>query len=137
MRLCRRSPVRWAEYRALVERSRFAVEFNAHPTFALPPALARALVETASGRVTRWRDRIGRRRSVWLTSLPKPRPPSPMGAMPSTGSMRLLSVAHGAWPDRWTELDPRPVILSSWVGYDTDGRTDNGWWDTLRLRLEM
>ena len=49
----------------------------------------------------------------------------------------LLSVARGAWPDRWTELDPRPVILSSWVGYDTDGRTDIGWWDTLRLRLEM
>jgi phosphoenolpyruvate carboxylase len=23
------------------------------------------------------------------------------------------------------------------VGYDTDGRTDIGWWDTLRLRLEM
>ena len=49
----------------------------------------------------------------------------------------LLSVARSAWPDRWTELDPRPVILSSWVGYDTDGRTDIGWWDTLRLRLEM
>ena len=46
-------------------------------------------------------------------------------------------MARGAWPDRWTELDPRPVILSSWVGYDTDGRTDIGWWDTLRLRLEM
>jgi phosphoenolpyruvate carboxylase len=29
------------------------------------------------------------------------------------------------------------VILSSWVGYDTDGRTDIGWWDTLRLRLIM
>ena len=51
--------------------------------------------------------------------------------------MRLLPVAHGAWPDRWTELDPRPVILSSWVGYDTDGRADIRWWDTLRLRLEM
>jgi phosphoenolpyruvate carboxylase len=35
------------------------------------------------------------------------------------------------------ELNPRPIILSSWVGYDTDGRTDIGWWDTLRLRLEM
>ena len=32
---------------------------------------------------------------------------------------------------------PRPIILTSWVGYDTDGRTDIGWWDTLRLRLEM
>ena len=49
----------------------------------------------------------------------------------------LLRVARDAWPDRWTELVPRPVILTSWVGYDTDGRTDIGWWDTLRLRLEM
>ncbi|OYV33978.1 MAG: phosphoenolpyruvate carboxylase, partial [Rhodospirillales bacterium 20-64-7] len=46
-------------------------------------------------------------------------------------------VARGTWPDRWNELTPKPVILSSWVGYDTDGRTDIGWWDTLRLRLEM
>ena len=30
------SPVRWAEYRALVERTRFAAVFTAHPTFALP-----------------------------------------------------------------------------------------------------
>src|SRR5208283_5585920 len=49
----------------------------------------------------------------------------------------LIEVARSAWPDRWTELTPRPIILSSWVGYDTDGRTDIGWWDTLRLRLEM
>ena len=38
----------------------------------------------------------------------------------------LLSVARDAWPGRWTSLVPRPVILSSWVGYDTDGRTDIG-----------
>ncbi|HVY15896.1 MAG TPA: phosphoenolpyruvate carboxylase, partial [Rhodopila sp.] len=49
----------------------------------------------------------------------------------------LISVARTAWPDRWTDLAPRPVVLSTWVGYDTDGRTDIGWWDTLKLRLEM
>ena len=48
----------------------------------------------------------------------------------------LISVARGAWADRWTELS-QPVVLSTWVGYDTDGRTDIGWWDTMRLRLEM
>ena len=46
------SPVRWAEYRALVERTRFAAVFTAHPTFALPAAVAQALAETASGRPT-------------------------------------------------------------------------------------
>ena len=132
------SPVRWAEYRALVERSRFAVVFTAHPTFALPPAVAHALVETASGRVT----------TVAGSHRPPPISLADEFAQATAAiangrdaidwfNAALLSVAHGAWPDRWTELDPRPVILSSWVGYDTDGRTDIGWWDTLRLRLEM
>ena len=132
------SPVRWAEYRALVERSRFAVVFTAHPTFALPPAVAHALVETASGRVT----------TVAGSHRPPPISLADEFAQATAAiangrdaidwfNAALLSVARGAWPDRWTELDPRPVILSSWVGYDTDGRTDIGWWDTLRLRLEM
>ncbi len=34
------SPVRWAEYRARVERARFAAVFTAHPTFALPADVA-------------------------------------------------------------------------------------------------
>ena len=29
------------------------------------------------------------------------------------------------------------MVLASWVGLDTDGRTDIGWWDSLRLRLRM
>ncbi len=132
------SPVRWAEYRAQVERTRFAAVFTAHPTFALPPDINRALAEAATGHdvphfashrpppitlqaefdqalvaIRNGRDAIDRLNAV------------------------LLDVARAAWPDRWSELVPRPVILSSWVGYDTDGRTDIGWWDTLRLRLEM
>ena len=133
------SPVRWAEYRALVERTRFAAVFTAHPTFALPAAVAHALAETASGRADRGRgiaspaaDHAGR------TNSPRPAAAIANGRDAiDRFNAALLSVARGAWPDRWTELDPRPVILSSWVGYDTDGRTDIGWWDTLRLRLEM
>jgi phosphoenolpyruvate carboxylase len=132
------SPVRWAEYRALVERARFAAVFTAHPTFALPTEVAQALVETASGRPE---------------AAPRSHRPPPItledefaqaAAAIARGrdavdqfNTALLTVARSAWPDRWMELDPSPVILSSWVGYDTDGRTDIGWWDTLRLRLEM
>ena len=133
------SPVRWAEYRALVERTRFAAVFTAHPTFALP----------ASRRLMHWRKRRAGASSLGSGSH---RPPpitlanefAQAVAAIANGrdaidqfNAALLTVARGAWPDRWTELDPRPVILSSWVGYDTDGRTDIGWWDTLRLRLEM
>ena len=49
----------------------------------------------------------------------------------------FLVEARAIWPKRWAGLDPRPVLLASWVGYDTDGRTDIGWQDTMRLRLRM
>nr|WP_294544717.1 phosphoenolpyruvate carboxylase [uncultured Rhodopila sp.] len=132
------SPIRWAEYQALTERTRFAAVFTAHPTFSLPLPVNQALAEAACGRpaphfeshrpppitlrnefdqavaaIVNGRDAIDRFNSA------------------------LISVARGAWSDRWTDLAPSPVILSTWVGYDTDGRNDIGWWDTLRLRLEM
>jgi phosphoenolpyruvate carboxylase len=132
------SPVRWAEYRALVGRTRFAAVFTAHPTFALPPKVAHALAETASGRPM---SSSGSHRPLPITladefALAVAAVMNGREAIDRFNAA-LLVVARGAWPDRWTELDPRPVILSSWVGYDTDGRTDIGWWDTLRLRLEM
>jgi phosphoenolpyruvate carboxylase len=132
------SPIRWADYRAHVERTRFAAVFTAHPTFSLPREIAHALAAAACGG-------------------PVPQFPSHRPAKPKLSeefeqattaifngrdaldrfNAALLSVARGAWPDRWTELVPRPIILSSWVGYDTDGRTDITWLDTLRLRLRM
>lgn len=132
------SPVRWAEYRSSTERTRFAAVFTGHPTFSLPLPVNQALAEAACGRpaphfeshrpppitlrsefdqsviaITNGRDAIDRFNAA------------------------LISVARGAWADRWTELTPSPIVLSTWVGYDTDGRTDIGWWDTMRLRLEM
>ena len=132
------SPVRWAEYRSLVERPRFAAVFTAHPTFALPTAVGHALAETASGRA----DPIAGSHRPAPVALADEFAQAAAAIAHGRDAIdrfndALLAVARGAWPDRWTELDPRPVILSSWVGYDTDGRTDIGWWDTLRLRLEM
>ncbi len=132
------SPVRWAEYRALTERTRFAAVFTAHPTFSLPLPVNQALAEAACGRP--------------IEAFESHRPPlitlrsefEQAAAAIANGrdaidrfNAALLSVARSAWPDRWTDLAPSPVVLSSWVGYDTDGRTDIGWWDTLALRLEM
>jgi phosphoenolpyruvate carboxylase len=132
------SPVRWAEYQALTERTRFAAVFTAHPTFSLPLPVSQALAQAACGRS--------------VPEFESHRPPpitlrsefDQSAAAIANGrdaidrfNAALISVARGAWPDRWTELTPSPVILSTWVGYDTDGRTDIGWWDTLRLRLEM
>ena len=132
------SPVPFRSFRSAVERTRFAAVFTAHPTFSLPPEVSAALAAAASG-------------------LPAPRFESHRPAKPALHeefdqavaaitrgrdaidqlSAALLRAAAATWPDRWRTLSPRPVILASWVGYDTDGRTDIGWWDTLRLRLVM
>ncbi len=133
------SPVRWAEFRASIERPRYAAVFTAHPTFSLSPEAAEALAAVASG-------------AAETPELVSHRPPPitlaeefarAVAAM-SNGrdaldrlNDALLTTASQAWPERWTELLPRPIVLSSWVGYDTDGRTDIGWADTLGLRLRM
>jgi phosphoenolpyruvate carboxylase len=133
------SPLPLREVRALIEQPRHAAVFTAHPTFALAPDAYTALAETASGRV---QD----------TCLVSHRPPRPTldeefeaaasaiahgrDALDALGGA-ILDAARPVWPTLWHSLNPCPVILASWVGYDTDGRTDIGWWDTLHLRLRM
>ena len=132
------SPIPCGETRARTERPRYAAVFTAHPTFALsqtaydalatlgtsdpplldthrPPAAITLQQEfdRAAAAITNGRDALDQLNEA------------------------LLRRAQAAWPDRWTTLTPCPVILASWVGYDTDGRTDISWADTLRLRLEM
>jgi phosphoenolpyruvate carboxylase len=132
------SPVRWAQFRSSVERARYAAVFTGHPTFALSPAAYQALAELACDQDS--------------APVASHRPPpitleeefDRANAAIAHGrdaldrfNAALLATARGAWPARLTELLPRPIVLSSWVGYDTDGRTDIGWADTLRLRLRM
>ncbi len=133
------SPVRWAEYRAHVERTRFAAVFTAHPTFALPRVVNQALADAASGGGPVASFDSHRPAGVTLQEEFEQAVHAMRNGRDAIDRMNaaFLAVARGAWPDRWTELVPRPVILTSWVGYDTDGRTDIGWWDTIRLRLEM
>jgi phosphoenolpyruvate carboxylase len=132
------SPVRWAKYRELTERTRFAAVFTAHPTFSLPLAVNQALAEAACGRESPGSD-SHRPPPITLQSEFDQSVAAIAHGRDAIDRFNtaLISVARTAWPDRWTELSPSPVILSTWVGYDTDGRTDIGWWDTLRLRLEV
>ena len=133
------SPVPLRQYRAAVERTRFAAVFTAHPTFAVAPDVFGALAEAACGR---------RPEHCFVSHRPE-RPTleqefDQAAAAISRGrdaldrlNGALLDAARPHWPDRWAELIPAPVVLATWVGYDTDGRADIGWWDTLRLRLRM
>jgi phosphoenolpyruvate carboxylase len=132
------SPVPWAKFRDLVDRTRYAAVFTAHPTFALPKAVNQALAEAASGRPAPHFDSHRPKRPTLADEFAAAAFAIHNGRDALDRFVAaLLTVARGAWRDRWTELMPRPIILSTWVGYDTDGRTDIGWWDTLRLRLEM
>lgn len=47
----------------------------------------------------------------------------------------IFDVARELYPQAWWRLRPHPVVLSSWVGYDLDGRTDIHWHDSLKFRL--
>ena len=132
------SAVPLAAFRAAVERPRFACVFTAHPTFALPAPVFAALADAASGRAG---PGFATHRATGMTleaefeqacaAITRGR-----DALDQLAGA-LLEQAAAAWPGRWAELAPCPVILASWVGYDTDGRTDIFWWDTLRLRLRM
>jgi phosphoenolpyruvate carboxylase len=132
------SPVPWAQYRAAVKRSRYAAVFTAHPTFAMPPALYRALAAAACGGAP---ERFASHRPSKPTLEEEFEQANAAIAHGRDAldrlSAALLSGARGSWPHRWTELAPRPIILASWVGYDTDGRSDIDWHDTIRLRLRM
>ena len=49
---------------------------------------------------------------------------------------KILCEAERRFPDQWTSINPNPVSLATWVGYDLDGRTDIHWGETIRIRLE-
>jgi len=132
------SPVPLAVFRAAVERPRVAAVFTAHPTFSLPEPVGEALAEAASGRTP---EAFASHRPQRITLEDEFRRATTAIAHGRDAldrmSESILDAARAAWPGRWMEMVPRPVILASWVGYDTDGRNDIFWWDTLRLRLRM
>ncbi|WP_244481007.1 phosphoenolpyruvate carboxylase [Methylobacterium sp. Leaf102] len=134
-------------FRDLVGRTGFAVVFTAHPTFGMPRAVAGLIAEAASEA-----DAAARRplteKAAALSTRPDPAislddefEQACVAANHGRSALdafndALLEAARQRWPDRWTELVPKPFAIASWVGCDTDGRTDIGWWDTLRYRIE-
>ncbi|HEX3984744.1 MAG TPA: phosphoenolpyruvate carboxylase [Acidisoma sp.] len=133
------SAVPFAKFRQAVERTHFSAVFTAHPTFSLPYAVGDALARAASGEAGTACFTSHRPTPVTLEDeFEQARAAVARGrdAIDQlTGA--ILDAARETWSHRWLDLAPRPVTLASWVGYDTDGRTDIGWWDTLRLRLRM
>ena len=133
------SPLPLRDVRASLERARYACVFTAHPTFAVSPETYAWLAAAASGSA-----------APHPTASHRPTKPTldqefdAATAAIARGRDALdafcgavLDMARPVWPGAWTSLNPGPVVLTSWVGLDTDGRTDIGWWDSLRYRLRM
>ncbi len=134
------SPVPLARFRDSIERVRFSAVFTAHPTFAVPPRVYATLVALATGDAdeapsfeTHRPARITLEEEFGQAFAAIERGRDAIDRM----TAELLRAARHVWPNSWREISPKPIVLASWVGYDTDGRTDIGWHDTLRLRLRM
>ncbi len=130
----------FARYRTAVERTRFAAVFTAHPTFGMTKDLAASIAARASGEEAALPDGLSFRPDDGITlhdefEQARAAVRHARDAIDALNAS-LLAVARTRWPDAWHTLVPRPVTLGSWVGCDTDGRNDIGWWDTLRYRLE-
>ena len=131
----------------VVENARTGVVFTAHPTFSLGPGKRNLVAsfpdpgdETA---LEKWRGE--------LSAVPDIRP-NEITLRYEHGEARkviyhaqeairalnekILGVAEKLFPDQWTSINPNPVSLATWVGYDLDGRTDIHWGETIRIRLE-
>ena len=132
------SPVPFAAFQDACSRTRFAAVFTAHPTFSAPAPVLHALAEAAGGASAPGLASHRPRRPSLEEEFEQAAAAIQRGRDALDGlTAALLREAAAIWPDRWTTLAPKPVVLATWVGYDTDGRTDIGWWDTLRLRLRM
>ena len=132
------SPVPFAAFQDACSRTRFAAVFTAHPTFSAPAPVLHALAEAAGGASAPGFASHRPRRPSLEEEFEQAAAAIRRGRDALDGlTAVLLREAAAIWPDRWTTLTPKPVVLATWVGYDTDGRTDIGWWDTMRLRLQM
>ena len=133
------SPAKWTSFQHLMETTRYAAVFTAHPTFSLAPDAAAMLAAIASGSRTIARLASHRPPAITLEGEFQQAVQAMRHGRDALDRLNaaLLAAAREVWPDKWTSLLPRPIVLASWVGYDTDGRNDIGWADTLRLRLRM
>lgn len=131
-------------FKKLVETIKFAAIFTAHPTFSLANPVYTALADMASHPIDDDTD------IPFFTTHRRSAPPDLKEELQLANNAivrgrnaldlfnyTLFETAKEYWPDHWTNLNPSPILLSSWVGYDTDGRSDIGWWDSLLIRLQM
>ncbi|MEA2782910.1 MAG: phosphoenolpyruvate carboxylase [Rhodospirillaceae bacterium] len=145
----------FAEFKDIVEREHFGIVMTAHPTFGMTPDLLRIAARLASDREETGErmSAVARRRLIDQAAALEHRSPRGIDlaaehalSVEAIGRLQtalrhvygiVFDVARAAYPEQWQELRPRLVTLASWVGFDTDGRSDIRWSDSLVRRLEL
>jgi phosphoenolpyruvate carboxylase len=135
----------FSEFDARLSRIVYGFVITAHPTFSLTLELQRALLEVAVG---------DEARSSAALATAERLPHRPEARIDLATEHRLATVALGnlqdalrrvlrialevgreLYPEDWRRLTPRLISIASWVGYDTDGRSDIAWTTTFEKRL--
>jgi len=140
-------PVSFERFKAYWEHAKVGAVFTAHPTFGVSRALREIMADVATAQNDADQktaiNRLGAHQHAPETDITlldeheqaQTAIAQLQGALGWAGD-HILQHAATLWPDKWKDLDVRPLSVASWVGYDLDGRTDIGWQQMVRLRLE-
>lgn len=144
--------VPFEQFSALVERNILGLVITGHPTFGMSAELTALLAEIGlEGQKAPITDEARITLRARVAALPHG-PPSPLDLATERAYAAIalvniqsainklyrivLEVAAERFPRRWAELTPGLVTIASWLGYDTDGRSDIHWNDIMAARLE-
>ena len=112
--------------------------FTAHPTFALRPDVSATMCAHAvAGNGTVPDDAFAPRQSVTLDAEHAEAMAALTHGHAAVNEINadILRQRRAADPAGWRATLPEMIGVSTWVGYDLDGRSDIGWTDSFRLRL--
>ena len=128
----------FAEVKAALEAPRAGVVFTAHPTFALSRAMRDALGAMADGETPDLAP-LAHVPDQPIT-LAYEHEDAAAAIARAQAALNGFNAAVFDWLEAnvdgpWWTIAPAPVRLSTWVGYDLDGRTDIHWAQTIRIRL--
>ncbi len=137
-------------FREQVERVHYGFVITAHPTFSLAKVLQKDLASLAT---TDGKDGVDVEEVLKRVSTLHHRPEAKLDldeeqAQSLAAIERLLGaieVLHRAvydvavelYPNDWQSIRPQLLSLATWVGYDTDGRSDISWATTYAKRIKV
>ena len=121
-----------------ISRPAYRAVFTAHPVFALRPDVSAQMTEHAdAGAGSPPPDAFAPRDAVTLNDEHAEAMHALRNARTAVNDINadILRQRRAENPQGWRDVLPATVGVSTWVGYDLDGRSDISWQDSFRLRL--